>query len=406
MSTSAKGPVIQNFRISFIWCEAFFVDNDHPVIPLNSPFSFLGDFSSYDDTFKQIKNSRDGLLKNLNISLPWERKESNKPIFWTDYTLGERYELRNLTSADAWKNLVPFRAATPPFDIIPWLPPRFALEIFYYPHGFACVLTAYYEGQFSLGEVVDKSLALRQEKKGGFTLQGSSGALSSSSFDILDNLAEEVMDILHQQTVGPNAQLGSRTPSPFTIITFLQGDGVPLDSPPSKKIHQALEALTNWNPRYKHYNPVPLEQANLLYQQPEVPPSHVFYMMQRGRTVWYPVDFSPGQGNYLSQIHRELVLLTMQVESLCSFLTQCEQQYPALKLITDFPNLRVGAHLCHAVDILGRLYGGGRFTYSTKYGTPSIQAQLEHNDMIRTINYWRDICDRGREKLFKKISSQ
>ena len=339
---------IQRFRVSFIWSETQAAIIDH-TLP-KAAFAFLGTRSSYQETFTQIINSPNGMIADLNISFPWERDLSSD--FWSEYVLGEKRTIRNVTSGNAWEHLVPFRGKTP-FKIVPWPVPYFALEIFYYPHGFACVLTAYFEGQFTLTEAVQQALDLQN---GQFIIY--EGGLSRS-LNGLDELVEEVMGSIRRRVF--RTEQGSYT-RPFTVVTIIQGSGVPLRGKVRQKgqIHKALEGLANRNPHFLYSGVTPLEQADLLRSlpPPEPPPSHILYATPRSRVIWYPLDFSGNQKSTpLSNLHRHLVFATMQVDSLCGLIMKCDQEDIA---VAALPAVRREC-LCFALDRLGPLYGEASF---------------------------------------------
>lgn len=113
---------------------------------------------------------------------------------------------------------------------------------------------------------------------------------------------------------------------------------------------------------------------------PKAPRSHVLYGTQRGRAVWFPYDFvsTARPVQKLSTFHRDLVLTSMQVDSLAGFLRATER-YPLGSLQSVH---RDSARV--AAGLLGRVYGeAGPFVSS------SPRWQMNQNDYVGVTNRLR-----------------
>ena len=116
------------------------------------------------------------------------------------------------------------------------------------------------------------------------------------------------------------------------------------------------------------------------------PTSHLVYGTRRGRAVWFPELFlSADEGvQSLGCYHRNLTLLSMQIESLSGLLAEVDRR------ITQGKVLPQGVVQCakQAARLLETLYNGKDATYGEEatYRSGSARAQLERNDLVPIIN--------------------
>lgn len=331
---------------------------------------------AYEVAFRRVKGG--GEVGSVALELPWPRPSGQ--YFWTYYLEGPP---GRVGGAQAWKALVPFRGDLPATVEAPWLRPgRLSVEGFFYPHGVAFVLTASCRSSLTLEEAVDKAFDVRKTKRFEVAWDGE----EASDALTLEALACRALDALHEMAFGSDAPAGDRSVTPFSVVTVVRGRGVDPGAPPEEggPVHRALEALTTWRPSWR-YDVLPdLSEASLRIRT--APPSHVLYGRKRGRAVWYPALFTLEGGDIhsLSCYHRNLVLASLQVESLGGLIA------------STVGRVREGVPLsaCHrecarrAAGILGRLYGG-----VATYRSWSPRAQIEQNGLVPVVNEVRDFFD-------------
>jgi len=359
-------------RLTAIWAETQLDLLDHPP-PAEAPFVFLGRDYTYE---AQIQTLLDGGAAPGRLTLPWRKLD--KQFFWSYYLkFGDTDEIK---ARRMWRALVPLRGKLPLVVEAPWLPSpgRLFWEAYYYPHGIAYVFTAVLRGEMTLDEAVALAYAARRDER--YRVQAGTGGVESLS---LDELAEKGLAIARRNALGPNAGPG-RTPSqPFTVATVVRADGVvpTVETPNGGIVHCALEALTSWQPDYASVQPPDL--AGIELETRNAPAGHVLYRHRRSRAVWYPDAFGgrDPEKHSLACYHRNLVLVSLQVESLGGLIAET-----ARSLVHDpvrYTRLKPCARF--AAGALGRLYGG-----TDTYRSHSPRAQIEQNDLLPALQAVRD----------------
>ncbi len=150
--------------------------------------------------------------------------------------------------------------------------------------------------------------------------------------------------------------------------------------------------MTTWSPTWRSASLVKVADRRLEARADGVPGGHIVYRRDRGRAIWFPASFNVEAGyiRTLTCYHRNLVLASMQVESLAglagataAFLAGGgklnDKHYDAAK---------------RAGNVLGRFYGGAR----TIYRSHSPQAQIDDGAYAEDINKMRDAV--GQAPLF------
>ena len=364
---------IHDLRLSLIWAETA-LDFLGDTVPAGAPLAFLGRRLSYAQQFDQALQ---GQAVPGDLGLPW--REPAGQYFWTYYLEGRTPG--SVSGDQAWKMLVPFRGKALAKAKAPWLSGHLVLEAFFYPHGLALVATAVCRAQLTLKEAVEK--AFEVTRSGSFDVEWDGGGGPESLS--LDAFAGKALAALRQAAWGSGAAPGVRPVQPFTVVTVVRGSGVNPGAPTPNGggAHRALEAMTTWRPTWQHDALPDLAEASLTIRR--APPSHVLYGRKRGRAVWFPALFIQADRSLhsLSCYHRNLVLASLQVESLGGLVSETAKQIQAGKA------LAVTHRECarRAVGILGRLYGGAISTYRTW----SPRAHIEQNDLVAVVNKVRDL---------------
>jgi hypothetical protein len=363
---------IHDLRLSFIWTETF-LDLIRAPDSGAAPFAFLARRSWYSQRFEQALGGGD---VPGDLEQPWPRPSGQ--YFWTYYLEGSTPG--HITGVRAWKALVPFRGGFPATVSAPWLGPgRLMLEGYFYPHGVALVLTSACLSSLTLEEAVGKAFEVRRTGRFEVDWRGRAGSEPLS----LDALAGKGLTALRTRAFGEGAAPGDRSVTPFTVATVVRGSGVDPGAPLEEggAVHRALEALTTWRPTWQ-YDVLPeLSAVSLAIRT--APPSHVLYGCGRGRAVWFPALFAREGGDLrsLSCYHRNLVMASLQVESLGGLVSATARQIRGGTALS--PAHRECAR--RAAGILGRLHGGVE-----TYKSSSPPAHIEQNDLIPPLNRVRD----------------
>ena len=137
------------------------------------------------------------------------------------------------------------------------------------------------------------------------------------------------------------------------------------------------------------YDPLPdLKEASL--DTRPAPPSHLLYGRKRGRVVWFPAAFTDetGRSGVLSCYHTNLVLASLQVESLGGLAAQTAVQ----RRNGEHPTGTHREYVRRAVDLLGVLYGGVK---DRTYRSWSPRRHIEQNDVVAEVNLLRDYFNLG-----------
>lgn len=368
---------IHDLRLSFIWTETcldLIRDVESPGTGI-APLAFLGRRPSYARRFEE---ALEGGNVPLDLEAPWPRPSGQ--YFWTYYLEG--CTPGRVSGVRAWKALVPFRGEVPATVEAPWLQPgRLTLEGYFYPHGLALVVTASCRSALTPGEAVEKAFEIRRTKRYSVEWPSREG----SDVLALDALASRALFELRRRSF-LFAGVDDRSVTPFSVTTVVQGEGVDPGAQPQRggKVQRMLEAVTTWWPTWRYDELPELENATLKIRR--APPSHVLYGHKRGRAVWFPALFTQKGGDLhsLSCYHRNLVLASLQVESLSGLVAVTAKQ------IDEGAWLAASHQECarRAAGILGRMYGG-----VATYKSWSPRVQIEQNDLVPVVNRVRDYLD-------------
>jgi hypothetical protein len=382
----SPGIQILDLRLSFIWVETV-LDLIRDPVPSSAPLAFLGRSDQYIPLFDKTLQSGMG---PEGLQLPWVQQEKGRQFLWSYYL--SKPVPGHVSGGQAWKALVPFRGKVPATVEAPWLPGRVVLEAFFYPHGLAFIATAVCQAcpPPTLEEAVENAFEVR--RTGRFQVRWDEGGASESL--PLDVLADKGLAALRKFALGPGAGpgpgAGAGPLTPFTVVTVVRGTSVDRETPAPDggEVHRALHAMTTWSPYWRGASLPSLDEASLQIKG-DAPDNHVLYGRTRGRAVWFPQLFNPetkGRHRSLSCYHRNLVLVSLHVESLSGLVSE------TAKHIRDGKMLSVGSHdQCarRAVGILSRLYGGVK---NDNYRSWSPRAHIEQNEFVTAVNEVRDFC--------------
>lgn len=370
---------IAHVRLSLIWTESFpyLLDDDGAV---KEEFRFLGRSTRYIERFEYEQSTiRQAPFRDVQISdfsPPWPGPWGQR--FWLYYLGGVTPGI--VRGSTAWNALVPFRGRSPVAVAAKWLQGTVYHETFFYPHGLAFVLTANVRPAraMSLEEMVIAASNVRRDRRFRVSFAGGEDSLTA------DRLADEILAHTRSSLLAVEVPRPARTWEPFTILTILTGSGFDPAKPPQPKTLAALDAMTSWRRGVTSGGPPKLTDDNRLPPgAPDTAPDFVF-ARHRARAVWFPQLFdSTLQRKALSCFHRNLTLLTMQVESL-SGLIKLAARYIAVG--DDIP-VRMHECVSNALRLLEALDEGRR---SSTYRSHSPRHQLQKNGVIESMKTVRE----------------
>lgn len=377
---SSSSAQIDFFRLSFIWTETN-TDLLRNPGPPNAPMGFLGSRDGYMAKFDEIQKGS----APLGLTTPW-RDDPVGQRFWKFYL--STSDLTTTSGASAWAHLVPLRGAVLATINPPQPELSFASHAFYYPFGFALVVTVTCKASLSLQETIQQAFQIRSEGK--IKVQTAAGTEDL----YLTQYANKCLNALRGAVFPPATPAGKISSEPFSIFTAVKGSGVAAgaDIPEGGEIHGILDAVTTWDTDYPDINLTPLNVAKVGLRE-KSPPGHILYANKRGRAVWFPGKFTRQavKRPSVTCYHKNLVFVSLQVESLCGFLRATAEVIRS----GDGPSLpKWHFELSkEAANVVGRLYGYDEEMYRSR----SPRVQLDQNRYTEDVNVVRTF--HGRDEL-------
>ena len=375
---------IDLMRLSFVFPETNLGLLGNPQPP-KVPLGFLGNRDSFADVFNLAQKKS---VVPLDLTAPWDKAGMH---FW-EYYLENKTALSETPGDTAWKFLVPFRRKLPVKQITPpsltASQTRTLVEAFYYPHGFACIITLSIDKSLALDDAVAVAVEVRRHPK--LNIEWLAGTKEQLP---LKALAAKCLSEIRLGAFGTATAAGPSPVEPFSILTVLKGSGSANDLTPYGRdpLHQAFEGLTSLSPGWKTAKLDAFDDKVRIPLRSAATPESTLYAGKRGRVVWFPDAFADGSTirSSLSCYHRNLLLVSLQTESLCGLTAATAQQidsvgWPALPVMhSDCARLAAG--------ILGRLYGGDLTTYRSL----SPRYQIDQNSLVAAIDKVRDKTNMG-----------
>jgi hypothetical protein len=360
---------LRDVRLSLAWTRC------HLDIVLDpqarSRLNFLGRRVSYETAFGGAATPGPA---NQGLGRPWVIPPGQP--FWSHYLEGT--SLDRVSPNQAWRALVPFRRRLDVHIELPKWPVRVVPHGFFYPHGVGLVLDITMKGEATLEATIDRSMAFMNGEPLDLTRPRSgrqSVALPVAASTIMDALSSEFLDREYTDNKALSA--------PFSVFTVVSGGAdTPVAGPATDpEVHKALDGLVSWNHQWRVTSPASLADSALPLGR--APAEHALYGATRGRAVWFPYDFTIGTPpqRTLGTFHRDLVLTSLQIESLVGFM-QATTDY----LAAGNPRLQAVHGDCARpiAGLLGRLYGQAK-----NFPSPSPRYQIKQNNYEPTIDQVR-----------------
>lgn len=365
---------LQKIQLSFVYVETIL--DVLTGAEANPPYAFLGNRFDWAAAF-DASAKRDG-----TVQPPWPDRAGRG--FWT-YYFEEQKPLEAIKGDQAWHGVAPLRH---PFLIKVTTADariRLAPEAFIYPHGLAVVVNVFLQGNFTPEQAAEHASDIRRKQM--FEINGTSSRP-------LDAVGAAALDALRNAAFGPNVGVGRRPHFPFSVVTVIVGIGGDEASPPADGTaeHRFLDAVTTWSPTWKSAALGKVADHQLESRKEGVPGGHMVYRRDRGRAIWFPASFNVAAGyiRTLTCYHRNLVLASMQVESLAGLAAG------TASFLADGGKLNDNHYdtAKRASNVLGRFYGGARTIYRSR----SPQAQIDDSNYVDDINSMRQAVNQV--KLF------
>jgi hypothetical protein len=359
---------ITEFRLAFIWTQTLLSDNPAGK---TGPYAGRGGYETLVGALQRSDPAQ-------GFDLPWLRQKPFAHRFWVKYL--SAINPGNVTTGNLWLHAVPLRATAAPVTLsLPpgltgWAPAgavtesRVTAESFLYPFGLGLIISVTVKGALTGGSWIDLACALSHQPIKGVHFDGEAFEQK------LPVLARDSVAKLAARDFGPMADAPDIA-DPFTIMTVIQGAGVPAEAAPDETARRYVQAGATLDPRWstaKLYDLVMGE--NLIDIKSTASPGDVVYAVERGRTIWSPSAFSapPGPKNSLGCYYRNQVFASLQTEALCRL---AKAMYQRIQNDRDQP-----AHLDDLAKIANAILPGmhqGTATYRSK----SIQKLIDDNGM-------------------------
>ncbi|MGV1050324.1 MAG: hypothetical protein ACOYD4_17575 [Solirubrobacterales bacterium] len=324
----------------------------------------------YQELFQTARRAQLGPL-----TVPWPVHESQG--FWERY-LSQWRTLAAVKAREAWRASVPLRSSSPMLLVSDDEDVTVATEGFIHPWGGTFVITAKLTGSWSLEAAAERVRELRREK-------GFASSAPEAAWSRLDDLAAQGLDALREDAGA--AVAGSRSDG-FAVFSLLHGDGAEADFDPREDATGAarfLHAVTSFSPTWASDELRPLDQAKVAGLSTG-PPTHLIYGSPRARAIWSPAHFTLPAGPSQTTLgchHRNLVLASMQTESLARFAAATADRLGTNRALSDEHRSQIGC----AVVTLADLYTGSPRTYRSG----SVRAQLDQAQLLPPINEVRRV---------------
>lgn len=320
---------VTDFRLSCIWVEAL------PELLGAQDLGLLGGLVR-SDRYAKLFNAVLADDNNPLVTVPWHHQPDEKYPFrnsyWADYILREFRDHPKASPGDrAWRAVVPFRRKVPPARI--QRSERCFLEGWYYPHGIALTVTAWFRGEF---DAIRLKVAADEFLRGTLGVTWPDGRVVQIG---LNTLAGQSLDMLRREAFG-EIQAGYR-PEPMRILTIVRAkhgteniDQTELEV----ALRNAVISAAGGDPNSK------------------TAPVRNIYAFSRARVIWRS-DRAFGESreiHTLGCLHRNIVMATLQVMSLlrgAEVLAAAAEDQGRL-------SPRIEPYARRLAGIIGRIHGG------------------------------------------------
>lgn len=367
-----------DFRLSWVWTRGSLEILLDPQAA--SRLNFLGRRFPYQQAFAQAAG---GGPTDHGLEAPWKQPPGEP--FWSHYLEGAK--LPNVEPNKAWRAIVPFRRQVSAGITVDGFTGRIVAHGFFYPHGVGLVVDATCREPTEVGAAVDVAVALQT---GSFTLDRNGTQSSLDLEGLADTLLNDLTSVLLDRTHVADDSPGP----PFQVFTPVSGywEGPFPDPEAHDLLRRALHGAATANVHWRDTPPPPLAESRL--DTGVAVTGHLVHAAQRGRSVWFPRDFapSPAKQTLCSDYHRGLVLTSLQVESMCGFLSD------TVGHLEDQPGSLQAVHqdsACIVAGLLGRLYGDVKpFPRTPPRYSSSVRPHVDANGYVKAIADVREeVCN-------------
>lgn len=353
---------VKKFRLSFIQMETLVV----PLAALTTPvipYDFLLSDAKYPRQYAAA------LAGSGPHRPPW-RDDMGK-MYWFDYF--GRSTASGRSVRDVWQGLAPLETPSASLTPAAGTPGTIEVRTYLYPWGIAAIADITVQGTWALPQAVAQAFQLRRKLSYQVTVSG-----TAKTLPLLPALNEVIAGV---RTTAYGTGIPSVRGETFSIVSVLDGDGVDIVQPISEEIQKALAGLTSWNDDWIAIKPDDLKLSSIRIRKS--PDSHALYASKRGRAVWFPAGFETATGSTqrLNCYHNNLLMATLQTDSLCRLCAAAAQQLANGEKKKDWSQTYRNC-VRIAAGLLGRIYGGNE-TYRTRSAKELIKTYRQVIDAAR-----------------------
>ena len=369
--------MVNKFKISFIWVKTILDIFDYEK---NKSGSYI--YKDYCSFGKALKNFPSGGAENQDYSYPWHELENNN--FWKNYL--ECYNKNNLNISKFWDCIMPIyynMKVNIEFHSDKYGMIKVTGEPYLYHHGIGIVMNVHIpssETGYSfrqIEEITRELYSLNRYK----VLIGGKEFLTGCN---LDTISKKLLYMLVKDVIGTDPALYSLN-KPFAVMTIIEGKKFELSG--TQLLDDVKKIFTALDQSYGEVIPLSgYQDSNDIFCK------NVAFCSKKGRIIWCPKSFleSGSSNKSLGCYHKNIVRLSMQIESLSDLLTGY------IRLNRSYPYL--DTYIGNAQHQLVKMYNPVNPNLKTTYCSASAVAQMNQNDYLGLVN-----MARGALKISRKV---
>jgi hypothetical protein len=361
--------MVKKFKISFLWVKTILEIFDYDE---NKSGKYIyRDYHSFEETLRKL--SSDGTA-DRDYTYPWHELGHNN--FWKHYL--KCFNEKSLNISNLWDCIMPLyykMKANIEFFSDGYGVMKVTGEPYLYHHGIGIAINIHIpscEAGYSFGQIEEITRELYSLNKYKVRIEGSEFLTECN----LDTLAKKLLYMLVKDVIGTDLPVDFSN-KPFTVMTIFEGERFEITGTQLldgvKKIFNALDQS------FKEVIPISGYQDS-----EDIFCKNLVFTSKKGRMIWCPKSFLiPGGSNKsLGCYHKNIVRLTMQIESLSDLLKDficLNRSYPYLD-----------TYIGNAQHQLVKMYNPVNPNLRTTYCSASAVAQINQNDYLGLINMVRE----------------
>jgi len=266
---------IRVYRLSLIWTDVELGRFDQ-----TGHLSKLRRRADFETTIDALRLAHG---RDTDLRLPWWRKVPPH-FFWLYYfnsLLPDRID-----GAKAWKALAPVQLSVPLARLDMSGGVSGEVRGYIAPQSAAIVAEVKGVSALSPDAWVEQCHAIRGGRLNVTGQDGTAGSMRLQEAAV--TFQARLRSLLGQKTAERALS------EPFTVITVLQADGIPVDREPSKDVRRRAHAVTAWPSAWRQV--AADTSGSIKLRQRDLTKSDLLYGATRGRAIWMPSRFQPTDG--------------------------------------------------------------------------------------------------------------